>query len=250
MENSKSHLKSPNRLRPSSPESLLMILVRRARSVSRILGILFVVIGLVGMAGRCSAEAPLLTPGGLPTTDAALPTTGQRYELRLYHLHTGESLDVVYRIGDTYIPSALAQLNHFLRDHRTQDISSYDPAEFDLLHNLLTRLHRQNATIDVVCGYRTPWSNNFLRTRGGTAAPGETGVAAHSQHMQAKDMDILIPGVRARILDQPALSLLAVGVGYYPTSQFVHVDVGPVRQWSFGATSVASSHRHRRKRLA
>jgi uncharacterized protein YcbK (DUF882 family) len=195
---------------------------------------------------RSSAEPPLLTPGMMPAAEVALPTEGQRYELKLYHLHTGESLDVVYRIGDTYIPSALEQLNHFLRDHRTEDVSSYDPSEFDLLHNLLTRLHKPNATIDIVCGYRSPWSNNFLRTRGGTAEPTETGVAEHSQHMLAKAIDIRVPGVSTRILDQAALSLHAGGVGYYPTSQFVHVDVGPVRQWSFGAASHRRVHRRRR----
>jgi uncharacterized protein YcbK (DUF882 family) len=182
----------------------------------------------------------------MPAAEAALPTTGQRYELKLYHLHTGESLDVVYRIGDTYIPSALEELNHFLRDHRTQDVSSYDPSEFDLLHNLLTRLKRPNAIINIVCGYRTPQSNEFLRTVGGTVDPSETGVAEHSQHMLAKAIDIRVPGVTTRRLDQAALSLRAGGVGYYPVSQFVHVDVGPVRQWSYGGASRARRHHRRR----
>jgi uncharacterized protein YcbK (DUF882 family) len=184
----------------------------------------------------------------MPMAETALPTTGQRYELKLYHLHTGESLDIVYRIGDTYIPSALEQLNHFLRDHRTEDVSSYDPGEFDLLHNLLTRLNRPNATINIVCGYRSPQSNEFLRTLGGTVDPSATGVAEHSQHMLAKAIDIRVPGVSTRRLDQAALSLHAGGVGYYPTSQFVHVDVGPVRQWSFGGAS--HTRRHHRRRVA
>jgi uncharacterized protein YcbK (DUF882 family) len=248
MENSKSHLLSSNLSRLSSPESSFMTL-HRARPVLRTLGIFLILLGLAGIAKRSSAEAPLLTPGVLPAAETGLPTAGQRYELKLYHLHTGESLDVVYRIGDTYIPSALEQLNHFLRDHRTQDVSSYDPAEFDLLHNLLTRLNRPNAIIDIVCGYRSPWSNNFLRTRGGTAEPSETGVAEHSQHMLAKAIDIRIPGVSTRSLDQAALSLHAGGVGYYPTSQFVHVDVGPVREWSFGGAA-ARPHRHRHKHFA
>jgi len=146
----------------------------------------------------------------------------------MHHLHTGESIDVVYRIGDTYLPEAMAELNHFLRDHRTQDASHYDPKEFDLLHSLLAKLGRQGSVIDVVCGYRTPWSNNFLRTRGAV-----TGVAQHSQHMLAKAIDIRVPGVATATLRDAALSLHGGGVGYYPVSQFVHVDVGPVRQWSF-----------------
>jgi uncharacterized protein YcbK (DUF882 family) len=152
-----------------------------------------------------------------------------RYELKLHHLHTGEDIDIVYRIGNQYIPSAIAKLNYFLRDHRTQDVSHYDVREFDLLHTLLASLGRPNDVIDIVCGYRTPWSNNFLRTRAAV-----TGVAKNSQHVQAKAIDIRIPGVSTSHLRDVALSLHEGGVGYYPVSQFVHVDVGPVRQWSFG----------------
>ena len=194
-----------------------------------------------GLALFAIATACLFVPGcGVgeskalePSTHTASVATGQKYELKLYHLHTGESLDVVYRIGDTYIPSAMDQLNHFLRDHRTQDQSHYDPKEFDLLHALMAKLGKNGSVIDVVCGYRTPWSNNFLRTRGGTASPAVTGVAKNSQHMQAKAIDIRVPGVSTARLRDTALSLHDGGVGYYPVSQFVHVDVGPVRQWTF-----------------
>jgi uncharacterized protein YcbK (DUF882 family) len=146
----------------------------------------------------------------------------------MHHLHTGEDIDVVYRIGDTYIPEALDRLNHFLRDHRTQDVSSYDPKEFDVLHALMTSLGHPNGVIDIVCGYRTPWSNNFLRSRSAS-----TGVAEHSQHMLAKAIDIRVPGVSTVALRDAALALHAGGVGFYPVSQFVHVDVGPVRTWSY-----------------
>ncbi len=162
-----------------------------------------------------------------PTTTSAI-SPAEEYHLRMHHLHTGEDIDVVYRIGDTYIPEALDQLNHFLRDHRTEDVSSYDPKEFDLLHSLMTSLGRPNGVIDIVCGYRTPWSNNFLRTRSSS-----TGVAEHSQHMLAKAIDIRVPGVSTVKLRDAALALHEGGVGFYPVSQFVHVDVGPVRTWSY-----------------
>ena len=160
-----------------------------------------------------------------PTATIPAP---EEYHLRMHHLHTGEDIDVVYRIGDTYIPQALDRLNHFLRDHRTQDVSSYDPKEFDVLHALMTSLGRPNGIIDIVCGYRTPESNEFLRTRSA-----DTGVAEHSQHMLAKAIDIRVPGISTRALRNAALALHAGGVGFYPVSQFVHVDVGPVRTWSF-----------------
>ncbi len=189
---------------------------------------------VTGVVAGVRAEKPVSMPSAAADTAVALHAPAhlgtERYELHLHHLHTGEDLDVVYRIGDRYMPGAIAQLNHFLRDHRTQDVSSYDPREFDVLHSVLAKLGRQNSIIDIVCGYRTPWSNNFLRTRSAS-----TGVAQHSQHMLAKAIDIRVPGVPTARLRDVAMSLQAGGVGYYPLSQFVHVDVGPVRHWTFGA---------------
>lgn len=172
--------------------------------------------------------------------------SGPRYTLHLHQLHTGESIDVIYRVGDTYIPEALEKLNYFLRDYRTDTIKAYDPKEFDLLHSLMSKLDRPNGVIDIVCGYRTPWTNHFLRTRAA-----RTGVAEHSQHMQAKAIDIRVPGVSTLRLRNTALSLHDGGVGYYPVSQFVHVDVGPVREWSFGRVRSRSRWRsHARIRVA
>ena len=159
---------------------------------------------------------------------ATASTSPEEYHLRMHHLHTGEDSDVVYRIGDNYIPEALDQLNYFLRDWRADTISSYDPKEFDVLHALMARLGRPNGVIDIVCGYRTPETNNSLRSLAAV-----TGVAEHSQHMLAKAIDIRVPGVSTSTLRNAALSLHAGGVGFYPVSQFVHVDVGPVRTWSF-----------------
>ncbi|HXE08250.1 MAG TPA: DUF882 domain-containing protein [Acidobacteriaceae bacterium] len=167
-----------------------------------------------------------------PAPSEAAPAAPEEYRLRMHHLHTGEDIDIVYRVGDEYIPSALAKLDYFLRDHRTGDVSTYDPREFDTLHALMAKLGRSNGVIDIVCGYRTPWSNNFLRTRSA-----HTGVAEHSQHMLGHAIDIRVPGVNTLALRNAALSLHAGGVGYYPVSQFVHVDVGPVRQWVFPAKS-------------
>lgn len=195
-----------------------MVFAKRAVAIA--------IMGLVSVG--CGTPSRALD---LRTTDLhrASSTASQvPYHLRMHHLHSGEDIDVVYRIGDTYVPGALEQLNHFLRDHRTQDVSSYDPKEFDVLHELMTSLGRPNGVIEIVCGYRTPWSNNFLRTRGAT-----TGVAEHSQHMLAKAIDIRVPGVSTVTLRNAALALHAGGVGFYPVSQFVHVDVGPVRSWQF-----------------
>jgi uncharacterized protein YcbK (DUF882 family) len=184
---------------------------------------------LTGAAQRGGAEGVGAGVGEAAVSSSLLASAATHYRLHLHHLHTGEDIDVVYKVGDHYVPSALTALNHFLRDHRTEDVSSYDPKEFDVLYSVMSRLGRPNGVIDIVCGYRTPWSNNFLRTRSAM-----TGVAQHSQHMLAKAIDIRVPGIQTRRLRDVALSLHEGGVGYYPVSQFVHVDVGPVRTWSFG----------------
>lgn len=144
--------------------------------------------------------------------------------LRMYHTHTGERIDIVYRRGETYVPEALSRLNHFLRDHRTGEVHRYDPRVFDVLTDLLAAMGRPNAELQIICGYRTPWSNQFLRTH-------TSGVAEHSLHMQAEAIDIRLPGVSTLTLRNAALKLARGGVGYYPKSGFIHVDVGRVRRW-------------------
>jgi len=159
------------------------------------------------------------------TAESAAPFA-REYRLRFYHTHTGERLDIVYRRDDAYIPEALDQLDHYLRDHRTGEVRHFDPHLFDLLHDLTASLHDSNGEINVICGYRTPWSNEFLRTR----SP-HTGVAQHSLHMQAEAIDIRLPGIPTAELRDAALRLHRGGVGYYRSSDFVHVDVGRVRRW-------------------
>jgi uncharacterized protein YcbK (DUF882 family) len=158
-------------------------------------------------------------------TESTVPSLHE-YRLRFYHTHTGERLDVVYRRGDQYIPEALDELDHYLRDHRTGDVRHFDPRLFDLLYDLTASLGDSGGEIAVICGYRTPWSNEFLRIRNP-----HTGVAQHSLHMQAEAIDIRLPGISTSELRDAALRLHRGGVGYYRSSDFVHVDVGRVRHW-------------------
>jgi uncharacterized protein YcbK (DUF882 family) len=178
-------------------------------------------------------------------TGAAAEVSGKPYELRMSNLHTGETLSIVYRIGNTYIPEALEKLNYFLRDHNTQDVSNYDPKEFDVLHAMMSRLGKVNGLINVVCGYRTPETNAELREN----SPW-TGVAEHSQHMEGHAIDLRVPGASTAQIRNAVLSLHAGGVGYYPVSQFVHVDVGPVRQWVYGRQAPRAGRRAHKVRAA
>lgn len=151
----------------------------------------------------------------------------EEHRLRLYHAHTGERIDIVYRQGDEYLPEASSKLDQFLRDHRTGDVQHFDPQIYDLLWELTSSVGRTGAEIEIICGYRTLWSNEFLRAQ-------TAGVAKHSLHMQGKAIDIRLPGTDTLKLRNAALSLHRGGVGYYPRSAFIHVDTGRVTQWCFG----------------
>jgi len=182
--------------------------------------------------------------GLLPEDEEDLPADGQKYELKLAHSHTGEAIDVVYRIGDTYIPAALSQLNNFLRDSHNEEVSEYDPRTFDVLHTMLAKLGKSNGVIDVLSGYRSQETNDELRESG------KTNAAEHSQHIVAKAVDLRVDGVPAPVLRDAAKSLDAGGVGYYPAGQFVHVDVGPVREWTYSPHHGHGHHRHARAHRA
>jgi uncharacterized protein YcbK (DUF882 family) len=168
---------------------------------------------------------PLLVAPLGHTLESAIPSP-REYRLRFYHTHTNERLDIVYRRSENYLPEALAELDHYLRDHRTGEVRHFDPHLFDLLYDLTASVNDSGGEIDVVCGYRTPWSNEILRTRSGN-----TGVARHSLHIQAEAIDIRLPGIPTSTVRDAALRLQRGGVGYYRDSNFVHVDVGRVRHW-------------------
>jgi len=165
--------------------------------------------------------------GFLPDDGDPLPEDGEKYEIKMAHSQTGEMIDVVYRVGDTYIPEALDKLDQFLRDTHNESVNQFDPHTFDVLHTMLAKLGKPNGVIDVLSGYRSQETNDELR------ASGTTNAAEHSQHIVAKAVDLRVDGVPAPLLRDAALSLNAGGVGYYPKSQFVHVDTGPVRTWTY-----------------
>ncbi len=145
-------------------------------------------------------------------------------DLSLINTHTGESLHTRYFEAGAYIPQALAQLQHVLRDHRTGDAHPIDPQLFDVLHHLAAR-HDRDPHFEVISGYRSPASNEKLRSA-------STGVARRSLHMDGMAIDVRLSGVSCEKLRDAALSMASGGVGYYARSNFVHLDTGRVRAWS------------------
>jgi uncharacterized protein YcbK (DUF882 family) len=144
--------------------------------------------------------------------------------IRLYNTHTGKRLDLVYRIGDVFVPAALAELECFLGDYRNGHGHPFDPALFDVLSDLAREVGRNDAEFHVISGYRSPETNEML-------AATRTGVAKHSLHMQARAIDIRLPGTPTAKLRDAAIGMRRGGVGYYRALDFIHVDTGPVRRW-------------------
>ena len=143
--------------------------------------------------------------------------------LSFVNLHTGEKLSATYWEAGDYIPEAMRALNRVLRDHRTGEVHPMSPDLLDLVASLRGRLGAP-APVEIISGYRSPASNATLHAR-------SKGVATRSLHMQGQAIDLRIPGVELAGLRDAALALRGGGVGYYPQSRFVHVDVGRVRRW-------------------
>jgi uncharacterized protein YcbK (DUF882 family) len=158
----------------------------------------------------------------LSTTRVRARSTAFR-ALSFDHLHTGERLTIEYFSEGQYLTEALTVINHLLRDFRTTEVHAIDIGLLDLLHSL-NALVESTRPYQVISGYRSPATNEMLRHR-------NEGVAAGSLHMKGQAIDVRLADVPLVQLRNAALSLGLGGVGFYPTSDFVHVDTGRVRAW-------------------
>jgi uncharacterized protein YcbK (DUF882 family) len=170
--------------------------------------------------GLGAIGAGLAAPGFALAEDLS---GAQMRSVALDNLHTGESMQAVYWDQGAYIPDVLDAVNLHLRDYRTGDVHVIEPRLLDLLDSL-AKLTEAKAPFQVISGYRSPATNAMLRERSDE-------VAKKSFHMSGMAIDIRLPQVELAHLHAAALSLGRGGVGYYPESNFVHVDVGPVRSW-------------------
>ncbi|KPJ90483.1 MAG: hypothetical protein AMJ53_13455 [Gammaproteobacteria bacterium SG8_11] len=169
---------------------------------------------------RCALRAAALSAPSLVFAKSNSPAERQ---LAFYHLHTGEKINTTYWADGDYITQELESLNHLLRDHRTDEIQAIDKNLLDLLYVLQQQVDKSGA-YHIISGYRSPKTNTKLRQQ-------SNGVAKRSLHMQGKAIDVRLPGVQLKHLRQAALQLRAGGVGYYPKSNFVHLDTGRPRFW-------------------
>lgn len=171
---------------------------------------------------RTGLASLLLLAAILPAALNSAATSDER-RLSFFHTHTGESLDIVYARDGTYLAPALDTINEFLADFRTDDLGAMDPALLDILYEMRESLG-SNATFEVISAYRSPQTNEMLRSQ-------TTGVAQNSQHLLGKAIDVRLRGTATSRLRDAAIANARGGVGYYPESDFVHIDTGRVRSW-------------------
>jgi uncharacterized protein YcbK (DUF882 family) len=170
----------------------------------------------------------LLKTAGLLMPALALPFLGyaaarEPGKLSFFHLHTHEKLDIVYREGTIYVPEALEEIDHLLRDFRSGEIHPIDPHLLDFLQAIQSQTGR-DGSFEIISGFRSSATNAMLRDQ-------SLGVAKRSLHMQGKAIDVRMTDLSTKGLRKAALDLGFGGVGYYPKSNFVHLDTGRFRTW-------------------
>jgi len=179
----------------------------------------------VGRRSLLSAGLGLAGAALLPSAaQAALTRPSGERALAFHHTHTGETLKTVFWADGGYVAEGLRDLNRLLRDFRTGDVHSIDPALFNLLHRAQTLTGGAGKRFEIISGFRSHKTNEMLRGQ-------SAGVAKKSLHQQGKAIDVRLPGVDLAHLRKAALALKGGGVGYYPEPQFVHMDTGRVRFW-------------------
>ncbi len=177
----------------------------------------------VGAAPEPSRESQ--SPPSSDASRAPVPDADATHRLSFVHTHTGERLTVPLDDEGVPVPPARALVDRFLRDHYSGLVAPIDPALLAMLARVLRELERDGtAVFHVISGYRAPVTNERLRAR-------SHGVARDSMHVHGRAIDVRVPGVQLADLRDAALDLRAGGVGFYPGSDFVHLDTGRVRRW-------------------
>lgn len=161
-----------------------------------------------------------------PTSSAAfgfLRGSGDVRRIMMYNGRTGESINTIYWIDGRYIGDALAEVNHFMRDWRNNQVSEIDYRTIDLMsatHNLLDT----SEPYTLISGYRSPETNAMLRAR-------SSGVAKNSRHLRGEAADLRLKSRSVSQVSRAAAACASGGVGRYTGSNFTHLDCGPVRSW-------------------
>lgn len=160
----------------------------------------------------------------VPNTVFAMVSTPKPRILAFHNINTGERLSSAFSPNSGFNAATLKKLDHFLRDKRTSQVHRMDPNLFMKLYRIQGNLGLKTAEIQIICGYRSP-ATNAMRHRQ------SRGVASNSFHMKGQAIDFRIDGTPLAKIKQTAEALNNGGVGFYPQSNFIHVDTGPARTW-------------------
>lgn len=174
----------------------------------------FLGFGALAMVAATLPRTALARVSDVPETERSLD---------FYNIHTGERLKAMYWVQGEYMPEPLADISLILRDYRANEVKTIDVRLLDLLHAIRTKLETRQP-FHIISGYRSPATNSLLHRR-------SNGVALHSLHMEGKAVDVRLPDRDLSLLRQVSVALQGGGVGYYPRSDFVHLDVGRARLW-------------------
>lgn len=175
-------------------------------------------LGLAGLAGL-ALSSPVARAAHTHTTSGILHSR----DISLRNLHTNDQVSCTYWVAGKYQADALQEVNQCLRDHRSGDVGKMDPLLLDSIH-ALTDIIGYNGEVHIISGYRSPATNEMLRRT-------SSGVAKKSFHTLGKAVDLRLPDVSLSKLHKAALAMHNGGVGYYPGSNFLHLDTGPKRHW-------------------
>jgi uncharacterized protein YcbK (DUF882 family) len=174
------------------------------------------------LMGAFAATAVVATPT-FANAAGFLRGAGDIRRIRMYSGRTGERIDMIYWIDGKYIKDAVKEVNHFMRDWRTDQVKAVDLRTVDIMaaaHNLMD----VNEPYMLLSGYRSPETNAMLRSR-------SRGVAKNSLHMKGQAADLRMGSRSVSQMARAAAACHAGGVGRYSRSNFVHMDCGEVRTW-------------------
>lgn len=175
-----------------------------------------------GLLGAFAATAVVAAPT-YSNAFGLLRGAGDIRRIRMYSGRTGESIDTIYWIEGEYIPEVLKEVNHFMRDWRSDDTVAMDPRNLDIMA-AAHRLMDVSEPYMLLSGYRSPKTNAMLRSK-------SSGVAKNSLHMKGQAADLRLKSRSVGQMAKAAQACSSGGVGRYSRSNFVHMDCGPVRTW-------------------
>lgn len=182
--------------------------------------------GFLRFGANALVAAGAVTLGSTGAAAIGLPKkkpVASTKRLNLHHRHTGETINLVYASDGIYHLAALTEVDYFLRDWRNSKVTRTDPQVLDLLADIHAALDT-TTPLEILSGYRSPETNEWLRKRGRRAAK-------NSLHMRGMAIDFYCPDRSLKGLRNTARTFKVGGVGYYPRSGFIHVDTGPIRYW-------------------